>query len=284
MNIYVQYLILAIIQGLSEILPISSSAHLILVSSAIGLPANDLSLSIFLHLGSAIAVIFFFRKKIWSLLKGFFNFLFHRQNKEEFHQVILLICASIPAGVGGLLLQSFIEDHLMTPFFIGLFLLTTGLLLILASRQTKKERTIEELKYRNGLAIGMFQFVGILPGISRSGITYVGTKANRLNSTDASELIFLMFLPVSLGSGLLESIKLAKTPVDISIGPLLMATAVVLVLTYLSLMLFLALIKKNKMYFFSYYLLPLGLVLMCHGLYSDVLFNIVNFFNLRLIR
>lgn len=278
MNNYLQYLILAIVQGLSEILPISSSAHLILVSGALGLPADNLSLSIFLHLGSALAVIIFFRKRLWRLVKGFFNYIFHRTDKEEFHLAMLLIIASIPAGIGGIFLQSFIENYLMTPFFIGLFLLTTGLLLIVASHQTKTSRTITETRFRNGLSIGFFQLIGIVPGISRSGITYVGTKANKLNSMEASEFIFLMFLPVSIGSGILESIKLASNPVTIDIGPLLMATAVVIILTYLSLILFLAIIKKNKMYYFSYYLLPLGLILMCRGLYSDVLMQVLQSF------
>lgn len=268
MNEYLKYLILAIIQGVSEILPISSSAHLILASEQLQLP-TDLTLSILLHLGSALAVMLFFRKKILQLVKGFFKFITHRGGKEEFKIVMMLVLASIPAGIAGVLLEDYIESRLTSQYFIGMFLVFTGLILIFVSKMKNKNKKIEDLRYHNALSIGLFQMIGILPGISRSGITYAGTKINNLDSQDASEFIFLMFIPVSLGSAGFETLKLAtnNNVSTIQFGPLALALVVVMILTYLSLMLFLKVIKKNKMYYFSYYLLPLGLTLMMMHLY-----------------
>ncbi len=269
MSNYIKYLILAVIQGISEILPISSSAHLLLVSERMDL-STDLSLSIFLHLGSALAVIFFFRKRIWQLIKGFFMFIFRNGGKEEFKEVMMLLIASIPAGIAGFFLEDYIEKYLTKDYFIGMFLVFTGLILIFISKLKNNKRKLGELKYRNSFFIGLFQMIGILPGISRSGITYTGAKLNKLESSDASEFIFLMFLPVSLGSAALELVKFSTTsePVNFDILPLLMAIVVVVILTYLSLIIFLKLIKKDKMYYFSYYLIPLGLAVMIMNLYK----------------
>jgi len=269
MSEYLKYLILAVIQGISEILPISSSAHLLLASQALELP-NDLTLSIFLHLSSALAVILFFRKRLWQLIKGFFLFLRKKGGKEEFHEVIMLLIASIPAAIAGILLEDFIEEKLTATYFIGFFLCITGLLLIFTARRKIMDRKLCDLKYRNAFYIGCFQMIGILPGISRSGITYTGTRINKLNSNDASEFIFFMFIPVSLGSALVEIIKLINNNdySSISFGPLAVASVVVLILTYVCLILFLKIIKKDKMHYFSYYLIPLGLTLMIMNLYK----------------
>lgn len=269
MNIYLIYVVLAVIQGLAEILPISSSAHLAIFSNLLGIDSTDLTLSIFLHFGSALAIIIFYRKRIVELLKGFFRYFKDKEsNKAEFKEVLIILIATIPAALAGLLLESFIEKHLINYFTIGLFLVITAFLLIIASTLKKGDRDFLSLKPRHGLFIGLFQMIGILPGISRSGITYVGSKINGVESEKASELVFLMFLPVSLGSGLLKCFKLVNNPAQIEAGPLLLALLVVTVLTYISLKLFLVLIKKDRLFYFSYYLIPLGLFIMTRGLYS----------------
>lgn len=268
MNIYLIYVILAVIQGLAEILPISSSAHLAIFSNILGIDSSDLTLSIFLHFGSALAVIIFYRKRLYELLRGFFKYFKHKENnKEEFKETTAIVIASVPAALAGLLLEDLIEKHLINYFFIGLFLVITAFLLILTKVLKKGERNFQSLKPRDSLLVGLFQMIGILPGISRSGITYVGSKVTGISSEKASEMVFLMFLPVSLGSGLLKSVELVSNPAKISIGPLLVALLVVTVLTFISLKLFLVLIKKDRLYYFSYYLIPLGLFIMTKGLY-----------------
>ena len=272
MDKYLKYIIVAIIQGLTEILPISSRAHIIIIENFFNINTNDLSFSIFLHLASSIAILIFYHKDIFKLFNEGTKYIFSRRKeyKSSFNYLMYLIIATIPAAIGGIFFQSYIESYLITPFLIGMFLTSTGIILLLNKKLSNK--CIRSLNYFSALEIGLFQMIGIIPGISRSGITLFGTTIFKINKNESARFVFLLLLPISIGSSILEISKslISGTTNLTFISPeYLISFVVCIVVTLFSLFTMFKIIKKEKTYLFSYYLIPLGILMMIKGLYIN---------------
>lgn len=264
-----KYIFIALIQGLAEILPISSSGHLIIVETLLNMKQEDLTFEIFLHFASLIAIIFFFRKRLWKLIKDFFLYLFKKEKenqavqmeqKENFRYCIFLILATIPAGIIGVLFNDVIEKYLSSLLTIGIFLFVTSLLLFISTKM-RREKDFKDLKWYDAFVIGLFQCLGILPGISRSGSCLVGSSMRKLNQNDAAEFTFIMAIPIMLGSAILKVkdlfIALQNTALII---PYCIAFLVTLFVTYFCLKFFLQIIRKQKLSYFSIYCAIAGIV------------------------
>ena len=255
----IKKIILAIVQGIAEILPISSSGHLLIFSELLQVDTNGLQLLIFLHFGSLVAIMIYYWKDIKDIIFSLCKFLFKHDREENtiyYCQLFLkLIVASIPAAIIGFALGDIIDKYLSNLYFVFVFLIVTGFLL-LASRNIKGKKTLKEMSYLSALSIGLFQGVGVLPGISRSGSTIFGGKVNKLSNEEAAHFSFLMFLPVTAGSFLVEVIKnfnnIISTP---SMDLLSDAIAVIIAgfVTYFSVKYLFKIIKKGKLYYFAYY-------------------------------
>lgn len=263
---WLKLLFLSLIQGFTEILPISSSGHILVFENLMGLNTS-LTLSVFLHLGSLIAVFIFFRNEIKNLFFSFFSYIFKRnreeQTKKNFHYVILLIIATLPAGIIGVLFNDIIDTIFYRPLFVIVGFYITALLLFLL-RYTKVRRTIEQMTWKDALFVGFAQAIGIIPGISRSGITISALKSRSFDDDSAAHFSFFMLMPVTLGSFIVEMIKVLKVPLEnikTSIIPTSVCVIVSLLATYVSLHLFLKLIKKGKLWYFSLYLIALATLL-----------------------
>lgn len=259
-----KYIFIAFVQGVSEILPISSSGHITLASEIVNIDPS-LTLSIFLHAGSLIAVIIFYRKEIWAMLKYTLLFIFKKDRSEDAiynsKLILMLIIATIPAGLVGLLLKDIIEEVFKSNIYLGIDFLITAVVLFIISR-LKYERKIKEMTALDALVVGSFQAIGVLPGISRSGITISGLKTRKFNNEDSANFAFLMFIPVSAGSFLVEVYDLIKDPLsyDSSLTiPYIIGIAVAGIVTYFSLKLLLKIIKNGKLWYFSVYLVVLGI-------------------------
>lgn len=269
----IKYIIVALVQGVGEILPISSSGHMVIIQTLLGLKASDLTFEIFLHFASLIAIIAFFYKKIWLMIKSFVLYIFKkelRENKEIKHNFmfcIYLVIATIPAGIVGVLLDDFIGEHLSKMWIVGCFLLLTSAMLFIISK-IKRERNIEEMTWFDALIIGLFQCIGILPGVSRSGSCIVGASSRKINQSDAAEFAFIMAIPIMLGSAVfsLGDIKVALENKDLFI-PYIIAFLVTLVVTYISLKVFLKLVRKIKLSTFSIYCVAVGIISIILGLF-----------------
>lgn len=272
---FLKYVLVAFVQGVAEILPISSSGHLQVVEAILQMD-NSLTLSIFLHAGSLLAVLLYFRKEIWSMIRYFFRFLFRHDRNEEakryFHLDIMLLIATIPAALVGVFLNDWVEKVFGSFLIIGINFLITGVILILVSL-LKFERKIEEMSYLDAILVGCAQAIGVLPGISRSGITISGLKARKFQSGDAANFAFLMFIPISAGSFFYELLHIFKGESDFSsslVGPYLVGILIAGLITYLSLHLLLKLIRKGKLWYFSIYLFVIGITVivlsLCHVL------------------
>ncbi len=261
---FLKYILVAFVQGVAEILPISSSGHIQVVERILQMDSS-LSLSIFLHAGSLIAVILYFHKEIWSMIRYFFRFIFRHDRSEEakryFRMDIMLIIATIPAALIGVFLNDWIEKVFGSLLVVGINFLVTGVILILISL-LKFERKIEEMSYLDAVLVGCAQAVGILPGISRSGITISGLKACKFNNNDAANFAFLMFIPISAGSFFYELLHIFKGESDFSsslVGPYIVGILVAGVVTFLALHLLLKIIRKGKLWYFSIYLFIIGI-------------------------
>ncbi len=263
---FLKLIILAIIQGIAEVLPISSSGHLRIFSSILQVDTNGsfLALAIFLHFGSLVAVIVYYWKDLIQIIVGTWRFLFFKEKTpdDKFNAKLLLflIIATIPAGVVGLLFSDKIDA--LPLIWVFAFLFITGIITLVCKFFTRN-KSLKELKWYEALVVGLFQAVGVLPGISRSGITITGGKVVGQDDESSSKFAFLLFIPVTAGSFLLEVIKVFKGDIILETNILwqyIIGIIVAGLVTYLSLKLLYGVIKKGKLYYFSFYCFLVAIV------------------------
>ena len=235
----IKYIVVALVQGIGEILPISSSGHMVIIQSILGLKSEDLTFEIFLHFASLIAIILFFYKKIWLMIKSFIQYIFKkelRKNEEVKHNFklcIYLVIATIPVGIIGVLLDDYIGAYLSKMWIVGCFLLLTSAMLFIITK-LNRERKIEEMTYLDALIIGLFQCIGLFPGISRSGSCIYGASFRKLEKDTAAEYAFLLFVPAVFGATIMELSNFSKILVDDNIGRYLLSFVVTSIVTYLA--------------------------------------------------
>lgn len=263
-----KFILLAIIQGISEVLPISSSGHLILVQNLLGIDTSNMSIAIFLHFGSLFAVILFYYPILKKLLQNSSHYVFKREksesSKDSFHLLLMMLISIIPCGILGLIFKETIENTFSSAFYIGLNLIITGLCLLILTR-IKGNKKIKDIGIKEAFIIGLFQCIGILPGISRSGITTIGGKAEKLDDESAINYSFLLFIPIALGTGLIEIAEIITGKLILSeqeIVLYLIGIIISFIVTYFSLKFLLKIIKKGKLYYFAYYCFIVGLLVL----------------------
>src|SRR6476661_7111006 len=192
-----QALVLGIIQGLSEFLPISSSAHLTLAPWFFGWEDPGLAFDVALHFGTLIAVLWYFRMEWLALIKAAFGIVTTgRIETPEQRRVIYLILATIPGAIGGFLLQSRAESAFRSPQVIAIALIIMGLLLWLVDKLTDQRRVLGEMRWIDALLIGLSQVIALIPGVSRSGATITTARGLRFDRESAAEFSFLMSMPI----------------------------------------------------------------------------------------
>ncbi len=245
-----QAIILGIVQGITEWLPVSSSGHLVLFEHLFGL-SQPLLFDIMLHVGSLIVVLYYFRKDIRELIFGVFD-----GDREKFRIVLMIIIATIPIALVGYFFQDFIESIFKDLRTVGFALLFTSLLLFLSRYPKKKEG---RMTYMNALGIGIFQAIAILPGVSRSGSTISSGMMLGVRKEEAARFSFLIFIPAILGAFVLHlgDITAFTDPLPVIIGTLVSA-----IVGYFTLKLLMNIIKRDKFSWFSLYCLLLGIVVL----------------------
>jgi len=198
MDHFIQSFSTGLIQGTTEFLPVSSSGHLFLFRNLFQMNFGT-DYVVLLHFGTLIAVVFFFWKDIWNILKGMLS-----KNIDSWKIFVSLIIGTIPAAIVGLLLEDFLEAYLTSNWVIGISLIITGLLLFLTDRFQKDQMDFKEVGIKKAFIIGLFQAVAIVPGLSRSGLTLFGSLLVGLKREDAFKFSFLLSIPVILGGTLLK--------------------------------------------------------------------------------
>ena len=249
-----KYVIISLVQGFTEPLPISSSGHMIITKQLFGFKDTDLTLEIFLNFASMIAIFLFMFTTRLSFKDTFFNTSIIKK----------LIIASIPAIIIGFFLKSSIEKTTMSLFYIGISLLITTILLLISSYFIKKA-TSNDINYFNALSLGFSQSVALIPGISRMGTVMTCGLISGINIRKVLDFSFLMYLVVSMGSFMLSIpniVNINKTLIPYY----LVSFIVTFIVTYFSINWFYNIINKNSILVFSIYTLILGIILIFIGI------------------
>lgn len=261
----IQAAILGLMQGLAEFLPISSSAHLVIIPEILGWPYLGKAFDVALHFGTLMALFVVFKDDVMAILRGTKNLVLPGDNPkpQETRLVKLLVVGCIPAGVLGLAFEDFIEAKLGGLLFVAAMLIAWGILLQLADgKRPENERSIEQLTFRDAILIGCAQAAALMPGTSRSGSTITVALFLGFSRTEAARFSFLLSLPVVAGASLLKGIKLASDPTTAEIlGPLLVGILVSAVSGFLCIKYFLKYLRTNSFLPFVIYRVVLGLFL-----------------------
>lgn len=254
---------IGIVQGLTEFLPVSSSAHLVFMHELTGFAPN-LAFDTVLHIGSLVAVIGYFWKDVVEILKSFASSLMDipRGNfkkgiqEDKFKKLTwLIIIGTIPAGLAGYFFKDFFEGLFSDITAVGFFLIITGFLLWgseRVSKRTENKRGLKEMTVKNSLLIGIAQACAIAPGISRSGATISTGLFLGLERELAARYSFLLSIPAILGAALVQA-KDISTGLDINTGAFVAGFIAAAISGYLAIKLMLKLIKERSLLAFAYY-------------------------------
>jgi len=254
-----QVLVLAIVQGLTEFLPISSSGHLILAPHLFGFADQGLAFDVAVHLGSLSAVLAYFRQDVWRIGLAWFGALVPGKGQNTDSRLgWAIIIGTLPVVVAGLLLKSLVEGELRAPWVIALTTVVFGLLLGLADWRAKRERDIGQITLRDALFIGSSQILALVPGTSRSGITMTTGLWLGLTRAAASRFSFLLSIPTILASSALVTLDLLKAGAPVDWAALGLGVVLSGIAAYLAIAVFLKHIERIGMWPFVVYRLLLG--------------------------
>ena len=244
----IQWLVLAIVQGITEYLPVSSSAHLILVPAIMDWKDQGLMMDIAAHGGSLLAVMWYFKKEILELLTGQKNKLF-----------IQLVIATIPLALIGVLTAGFIENNLRSPAIIAISSIIFGVVLFLSEKLAKSKN---EITTKNAFLIGVGQVLALIPGASRSGVTMTTAMLQGYSKTQAAKFSFLLAIPALLMTTAYGVLKVYQNPEEYNPTGFLIVLVLSFITSLISIKLFLKLIEKIKMCYFMWYRIILGALIL----------------------
>lgn len=269
----IEYIFLGILQGITEPIPVSSSGHILILKTLLEKFNQTLNidfeiLATITNFGSLIAIFILFRKKIISLIKSFFTFIFDKdkrvKEKDNFDYCIKVIIATIPAGLAGIVatklgLLDFLEENVK---FVGLMLLVTALFLYLI-KDFKGKKNEEKITFKDSIIIGLCQMISIVPGISRSGATIVGGMYRNLKRNVSFDFSFILYIPISIATSILGIKDLFELSISTSTWILYIISAVLAgIFTYIFTKWFQTIVKNGKLIYFSVYCVILGIIVL----------------------
>lgn len=258
---FLQAIVLALVQGLTEFLPISSSAHLILVPVLFGWPDQGLAFDVAVHAGSLVAVLAYFRRELGRMSVAGLNSL-RGQWSPDARLAWAIVLATLPVVVVGLLGKSFIETALRGPLVIAVTTIVFGLALWFADLSGKRERNEYTIGWQDAALIGCIQVVALIPGTSRSGITLTAGLLLGLTREAAARFSFLLSIPTLIASSVLIGRDLLHSDVPVEWGPLVLGAVVAGVAAYACIGLFIALLARTGMLPYVIYRLLFGTILL----------------------
>ncbi len=263
---YLESLILGVVQGLTEFLPVSSSGHLELFKALLGgdtLPEESMMFTVVVHFATALSTVVVFRKDIGKILGGLFQF----KNNEETRFSLKIIISMVPAALVGVLLEKQLEalfDGQIS--LVGLMLIVTGLLLFLADKASKTEKSVS---YKSAIIIGISQAIAILPGISRSGATISTSVLLGIDRERAARFSFLMVVPLIFGKIILDLRKIGEVSStgDAQFTTLLIGFLAAFFTGLFACNLMISLVKRAQLKYFSFYCFVVGGIAAFAGFY-----------------
>lgn len=257
--VLLQIIILAVVQGLTEFLPISSSAHLILAPLVTGYADQGLAFDVSLHVGTLAAVLAYFHREVLSIGGDFFrSWVNPAARSRESRLGWMIVIATIPVGIFGLLMEHLVETDLRAPLVIAATTIGFGVLLLAADKLGKRERDEYTINWRDAVIVGLFQAVAIIPGTSRSGSTMTAGLFLGLTRRASSRFSFLISIPTIVLSGGLLTLELLKSGMPVDWSSLALGAGLAFVTAYLCIHYFLQFIERIGMLPFVIYRLLLG--------------------------
>src|SRR6185503_16973392 len=256
-----QALVLGILQGLAEFLPISSSAHLTLAPWLFGWPDPGLAFDVALHVGTLVAVLAFFQAQWIALIAAAWNIVVRRRvETEEERRVIFLIVATIPGAIAGLALEKYAESTFRDPKLIAIVLIVMGIVLWAVDRVAPQERPLAAMRWTDALMIGLAQMFAIVPGVSRSGSTITAGRALRLTREGAAVFSFLMSMPIIAAASILKVPHVLKSE-GLSL-PLVVGVLASAISGWLAITVLLRFVVRRSYGVFAIYRVALGLIVL----------------------
>ncbi|AAF93694.1 TPA: undecaprenyl-diphosphate phosphatase [Vibrio cholerae] len=255
---YFESFILALIQGFTEFLPISSSAHLILPSAILGWEDQGLAFDVAVHVGTLAAVVLYFRKEVVSLLSAFFASIFKGDRSKEAKLAWLIVLATIPACLFGFVMKDIVELYLRSAWVIATTTIVFGLLLWYVDKHAELKADEYQADWKKALFIGLAQAVAIIPGTSRSGATITAALYLGFTREAAARFSFLMSIPIIVLAGSYLGLKLVTSGEPVHSGFLLTGIITSFISAYICIHFFLKLISRMGMTPFVIYRLVLG--------------------------
>lgn len=259
---WLQVVVLAIVQGLTEFLPVSSSGHLVLVPSVFGWTDQGLVFDVAVHFGSLGAVCIYFREDLAGLIRGGFQVLGGRLQTPESRMALSIGLATVPAALAGLLFAGWIAANLRDPAVVVSTLAGFGILMALADRFGRREKIITDVRLRDAMVIGFAQALALVPGTSRSGVTITAAMALGFQRRDAARFSFLLSAPVILLATLYEGAILILGGGEVPWGTLGSAALVSGVVAYLSIEFFMRFVTSIGLLPFAIYRVLLAVIIL----------------------
>jgi undecaprenyl-diphosphatase len=250
---WLQIIVLAIVQGLTEFLPISSSGHLILVPAFLEWSDQGLSFDVAVHFGSLMAVLIFFRNDIEGLFHGARDILASRGSTLQARMAWCIGIGTIPAAIAGLLLAGWIAANVRSALVVVATLSAYGVLMALADRYAPRDRDISQIRIKDAVVIGMAQALALVPGTSRSGITITAARLLGIRRQDAARFSFVLAAPVILIATIYEGVKLVTGDMQVAWENLAVAALISGVVAYLSIDFFMRFVSALGLLPFAIY-------------------------------
>ncbi len=257
----IEAIILGIIQGATEFLPISSSGHLVLIPKILGMQNADLTMVGIVHLGTLVAVLIYFWKDILAIVTAVLHSIQKRDLMETTESRLgwLIAIGSLPVAISGLLLEEFFAQVFGSPTVAAFFLLVTAGLLVAGEKMLSGDKSVAEMNWKDALIVGLFQTFALFPGVSRSGSTIVGGLQRGLDRPTATRFSFLLSIPVILGAGLLSVLDIVTAP-QATTSPVVYLAAFLsaAVVGYACIYFLLRWVRSHSLYIFAVYCALLG--------------------------
>ena len=263
---FLQILILAAIQGITEFLPISSSGHLILVPNFIGLVDQGLMMDVAVHVGTLAAVIIYFWRDILGMITALFRIfqqmVNHRKFDAEFWLFCKLVIATLPTIMAGFYVNKYMGADLRTLELIGWTTLSFGILLFIADKINMTVRKMEHISFRGAFFIGLMQAVALVPGTSRAGITMTAARFLGVERQDAARFSLLLSIPTIIGAGVLKGFELSETENTVLIYDVLMLAGFSFLFALVAISLLMVWLRRASFTPFVIYRILLGSMLL----------------------
>ena len=256
-----QALVLGLVQGLSEFLPISSSAHLALTPWFFGWEPGGLAFDVALHIGTLIAVAWYFRREWFALARSAVSVVRQRavRTTDEW-RLVFLIAATIPAAIAGLTVEDLAETAFRSPRLIAINLMVMGVILWAVDRMARRDRPLDKMRLRDAITIGFIQCLALLPGVSRSGSTITGARFLGFDRQSAAVFSFLMSFPVTLAAAVLKAPDAFGPGTEAS--TIFIGIAAAAVSSWAAIAVLLRFVSRHSFGVFALYRLVLGVVIL----------------------